>query len=222
MANTRDRSGEKAVMAGRTIARLAFLYGEGDGKPVADVKRLSELSGLAVLTLKRWMPEWNKEREEMLTTNGKCALGYHLSKETIQSHKEDVAFLRSNCNNLKNESDSLDKILPKMEKMFREIPDSLCFGADDAQEIIDLMKAYFKTSLNQQKVLGLFLSVQKRWQESSGMQSQLKAWEVGQREQARGLARVESKRQEVELLKDEKLELVAGQTVGVFARRKKA
>jgi len=168
------------------------------------------------------MLAWSHEREEILIESGKSALGYHLSGATMQAHKEDVAFLRSNCDNLKNESDSLDKILPKMEKMFREIPDSLCFGADDAQEIIDLMKAYFKTSLNQQKVLGLFLSVQKRWQESSGMQSQLKAWEVGQREQARGLARVESKRQEVELLKDEKLELVAGQTVGVFARRKKA
>jgi hypothetical protein len=69
--------------------------------------------------------------------------------------------------------------------------------------------------------MALFLSIQKRWQESSGIASTMKSWEAGQREAEKGLARIEAKKKEIELLKDDVLEVVSTPAQGVFARKKK-
>jgi cell division protein FtsB len=213
---------ERNRKASRELAKQAFLYGEGDGKPVLDIHRLIEISGLHPATIKRHMDEWTAEREEMLINKGNCGLALHLSGKTIKDHHADVAFLREQADKLKSEVANLEKAENLLLTILENMADSLDLGPDDADKLISLADKYFKILGSKKSLITLSLAVQKRWQESSGIASTMKAWETGQREQEKGLARVEAKKKELELLKDGSLEVVSTPALGVFARKKNA
>lgn len=211
----------KHVTAGLELARQAFLYGTGDGEPVLDTMELIRISGLSGHTIKKNLKSWVREREQILIESGKSALGYHLSGETLEKHREDVEFLRAQSDKLKIEAETLPEIEENLLTILENMAENLDFEPDDADKLISLTNKFFAAVQSRQKVLTLFLATQKRWQESSGMASQLKAWETGQREAEKGRARVESKQKELDLLKDGSLEVVTTPQHGVFMKKKK-
>ena len=85
------------VSAATRHAKDLFLRGNGDGKPVTNVLRLKELSGVSTATIEKWLPLWERERREIATreTKGKGKLGDAVTGDVIQWQSEKVSLLKS-------------------------------------------------------------------------------------------------------------------------------
>jgi hypothetical protein len=106
-----DRTTKKpGDLAGNTArAKELFLYGNGDGRPVRDIARLSEMSGAAPRTLERWTPVWKREAADLAKANsgGKRSLVASVTETELAWQAGKVATLKSEC-------DRLEKLLPDL------------------------------------------------------------------------------------------------------------
>jgi hypothetical protein len=219
---TKPKGEEKSIKAGTELARHAFLYGGPDGVPVISKQLLADMAGVHPTTIGAHLPAWTRQREELLRQREENPLGYILSPETVEQNRKDVEFLRLETDKLKLESENLVGITDKLYGVLENLSENLDLGPDDADKIIGLVGKYLGASANRSKVLTLFLAVQKRWQESSGIASSMKSFEAGQREAEKGKARIAAKEKEIALLNDGALEIVTTPALGVFARKKNA
>lgn len=105
-----DSTKKPGDIAGNTArAKELFLYGNGDGRPVRNIARLSEMSGAAPRTLERWTPVWKREAAELAAANsgGKRSLVASVTERELTWQRSKVA-------TLKNECDRLEKLLPDL------------------------------------------------------------------------------------------------------------
>jgi hypothetical protein len=107
----------------------------------------------------------------------------------IQAHREDVNFLRRQADSLKNEVDNVDEIQSALYDLIESIRDNLSLTSEDFHAVSRLIEGYLAKSMNRQKVLSLFLTVQNRWQDSSTVSSTISAYEVTLKEQAKRQAK---------------------------------
>lgn len=193
---------------GKTLlARQLFLFGDGDGRPVTALKTLAKRTGCSECNLARRVPEWTEEREDLLRASS--TINLDISAETMRKHAEDVAFLRERADALEAEVETSDEIAQGLR-------DAL-LDAGGGDHLHKLLNSFIKTALSSQKATTQWLAVQKRWVESSGVESKLKAFSASETEKARAKARLSVKSEEPEV------KLVTSEPPhGVFARRSDA
>ena len=82
-------------------AREIFFYGNGDGKPVRNLKKLGELSGASPRTLEVHIEKWRLESEEMARMNaGKRGEVHNVTIEAVEWQKAKVLALKKECDRL--------------------------------------------------------------------------------------------------------------------------
>jgi transcription initiation factor TFIIIB Brf1 subunit/transcription initiation factor TFIIB len=194
---------------GVVAARLAYLYGVGDGKPVVSTKRLAEIGECTEKTILRHIPEWHKEKEELIVNAPETELGLRLSKETLDAHKKDLAFLRSDLNSIKWEMSNLDNSIAKLEG----ICENFSLNSDNGDDALKLFDRYLRASLNKSSLRSQFLAAQKRWVELSGVEAVGDVQVTAAKALATGQVKLALKREETETGPKE-----AVAATGIFAR----
>lgn len=185
-------AGNENAKPGLAKARLAYIYGVGapdPGIPVKNKKWLLEVSSVDPKTLDRHLRIWDEEMETMAKHATDNAFGFVLREEVLAQHAEDVEFMRRETDRTKNEVENLDEIQLKLDGLVERIADNLSLTGDDYDSVSRLLENYFQHSMNRQKLLALFLTVQKRWQDSSAVSSTIAAYETSLKETAKRKAK---------------------------------
>lgn len=149
----------KGVKSEVSIARTLCLYGDGDGRPIVRPERLVELTGLSMTTIRRHLPGWLKEREEMASQGEKQTLGLQLSASEMQSHQEDIKLLRSSLNRTAWEIKQHDKIVSKLQ----EICENFSLNTDNGDQALQYFDTYLRACGNRSALEKHFLALQKQW-----------------------------------------------------------
>ena len=179
---------ELLQLHGKTAyARQLFLYGDGDGRPVTGVAVLSDRTGCSKANLGRRIPEWEGEREALLIESS--TINLDISPDSLRKHAEDVRFLRERADSLEAEVQASDEVA-------EDLRDAL-LSAEAGEDLHQILDSYIKSAMNAQKSMGQWLTVQKRWVESSGIAAKLKAYGAAETEKARGRARLSQKPAEI-------------------------
>jgi hypothetical protein len=191
-------AGNENAREGLAIARKAYLFGYGNGgTPVRNRKTLLELSTVHSDTLAKHIVKWEAEAEEIARSAGENSLGFVLREETIMAHREDVEFLRRQCDSLKSECDNIDEIQLELYQLVQSIGDNLTLTAEDFDSVSKVLERYLAHSANRKAVLNLFLATQKRWQDSSAVSSTIAAYETTLKEHAKRKAKQEGEKEGV-------------------------
>ena len=172
---------------GLKAARLAFLYGEGDGKPVVNVQRLCEISGCREQAVRRHVHTWLREKEDLVSKGSQTSLALHLSAETLQLHKSDVSALRLELDSCKNEMRNLTPIIETIGGLIEHLTE------DDRENALALFDRYLRASLNKTNVTKRFLALQSQWTKLSGVDSLMTIQETGAKALTLARAKLESK-----------------------------
>ena len=195
MAKNAVRRGNKSEVE---LARQACLYGEGDGKPVMNVKRLAEIAGVHESTIWRHMPKWQKEREEILAKANNSSLGIHLSAKELESHKSDMELLRKEINQVKWELDEFDDNIEKLEGLVERMTDTVSADPLMVGQLLQMFDKYLRFSLNKQNLRKQFLALQKQWTGLSGIEGLMDVALVREREMEKGRVKIALKKEGVE------------------------
>jgi len=173
-----SRPGQKDGVA---LARQAFLYGIGNGGvPLRDRAALVALSQVTDGTLRRHIQQWEEDAEKLAQSAADRSYGLRVKEETLLQHEADVSFLRREADRIKDEVDNVDDIQRELWDLVQSI--SAISSTEQIDSLVGLIDRYIKKSVNRQSLLSLFLSLQKRWQDSSGMTGSIDATVAGMKE----------------------------------------
>lgn len=147
-------------------ARQLFLYGEGDGVRVLEVKDLIAKTGLSRQTIQNHLPKWQQEVGEVLQSTSKLASpnSLSLSSETLEAHKADIAFIRKQLDESKSEIERLPVIISDLEGLVQQF-------VDDSDKAIVLLDRYLRTSMNKKSLTKRFVELKLLWDSKSGVDS---------------------------------------------------
>lgn len=172
------------------LTRLMYLFGIGNGgEPCRSREKLREVSKVTDITLRRHIEIWDGEAETLAKNANELQLGFGLREDFLAKHAEDVDFLRRTTDSLQAEADALPEMESKLETLLEGIRENLMLTSEDFAKVLRLLDSYFRLTANRQKVIGLHLAVQKRWQDSSNVSAALSAAEVTMKENAKRKAR---------------------------------
>lgn len=173
----------KQSVIGVPAARMAYLYGVGNGgEPCRDRAKLQEIAGVGDKTISAHIARWAVELEEKALDGRDLVTGLVVKPETAENHSSDVFFLRSNLDKIKEEIDNLDDTQSEIWSLVSSLQDLNVATSEQIDSLINLVDRYLKKSCNRQNLLGLFLQLQKRWQDSSGMTGTIDAAVAGMKE----------------------------------------
>lgn len=200
---------KKSLKPGVHVARQAFLYGEGDGKPVLTRARLAELAGVHENTIARHINEWIKEREEMVSGSSDRGLALHLSKETLALHDKAMKSLESELAQVQWELKTIEKITAKLEGWMDK------FSGDEGEQdkALRILEAWQRNCGQKSSLRSQFLALQKQWTSLSGVVDLKDIQVVKEKAMATGRARLALKREETETEPK-----AANPATGIFAR----
>lgn len=201
----------KGCRPGIAIARQAYLYGQGDGKPVTTTSRLAEIAGMTEKAIIRHLPTWQAEREELISNSPETTLAIQLSAKDLQLHKSDMIHLRDQIQQVKWEIDSLDDSIAKLEG----IVDRISRNSDNGDAAVALLDRYLRASSNKQFLRKQFLSLQSQWVKLSGVEGLLDVGLTREKELVKGKVKHELK----SLGQEGTPRDVTPVNSGVFARR---
>lgn len=150
-------------------ARLLYLYGEGDGVRILDVKELSAKSGVHEVTIRGCVKEWQNELEETLRSSSKLGPANSLSvpSETMEAHRSDVDFIRQRLDKAKSELSALPSIVADL----RSLIESIHGDEDKIDTLIQLFDRYLRLSMNEKSLTKLFMDLKALWDAKSGVDS---------------------------------------------------
>lgn len=177
------------------IARQACLYGEGDGRPVMNVKRLCELAGVTEKTILRHMPAWQAEREEMVVNSSPQSLALSLSAKELRLHECDMKTLRKEINQVKWELDTFDDNIEKLEALVERLTDVASGDPLAVGQVLQMFDKYLRFSLNKQNLRKQFLALQKQWTGLSGIEGLMDVALVREREMEKGRVKIALKKE---------------------------
>lgn len=175
---------------GIVAARLAYLYGVGDGKPVTTTKRLAEIGECTEKTILRHIPEWHKEKEELIVNHPETSLGLSLSAKELADHKADQLFIRDKMNSVKWEVEQIDDCIEKLEG----ICENFSLNTDNGEHAIRLFENYLRASMNRKSLLGTFLALKKEWDCKMGIDDLRDAAAIHSKTISKGKAQLEIKK----------------------------
>ena len=173
-------------------AKQMFLYGSGDGQPIRNAAKLAKVSGVHVETIRRHLPEWEKEAEQLLANTSEIGLAVRLSKETLEQHNNDMIHLRDQLNQVKFEIDRLEDITAKLEDWMDK------FDADEVNDALSIFDAWQRACGSKASLRSQFLAMQKQWTSLSGIVDLKDISVVREKEISKGRAKLEIKRLENE------------------------
>lgn len=180
------------------IARQACLYGEGDGRPVMNVKRLMELADVSEKTILKHLPSWQKEREELAANSSPQALALSLSAKELHLHECDMKTLRKEINQVKWELDTFDDNVEKLEALVERLTDVAAGDPLAVGQVLQMFDKYLRFSLNKQNLRKQFLALQKQWTGLSGVEGLMDVALVREREMEKGRVKIALKKEGVE------------------------
>lgn len=150
------------------LARQLCIYGDGDGKPIANVERLAELSGLHVNTIRKYVEGWIQEREDFVTQSSTQGLALKLSAENSAKHSKDCDLLRNEMDQVAWELSNLNSIIAKFEGFINRFNNA---DPEQIQLALGTFDSLIKASLNKQSLRGSFLTLQARWVKLMGIEA---------------------------------------------------
>lgn len=138
------------IIARLELARISYLYGEGDKRPIRSTAVLAKKFDLDSVMVARHTTQWLAELRANARSSS-ALYGKAIDPETYESHEGDVAFLREQINLLQGKMEKLGqdsvggesyefylKQMLKLQKRWSE----LC-GVESAIRIADLAKLTF-------------------------------------------------------------------------------
>ncbi len=186
MAGNQNSGQTPQAKSGLSLARLAFLYGSGNGgKPLRDREKLVAIAQVHPDTLRRHILIWEDEEETMAQTIANNPLTVELRPEIVEAYLGDREFLRREVDKTRQEIESIDRITANLEDLLERIAESVQFTRDDVDGVTNLLDKYLQKSVNRQKLVPMFQSLQKHWMELSGVADVQAAWAAGLRERTK-------------------------------------
>lgn len=176
-------------------ARQACLYGEGDGKPVMNVKRLMALGQASEKTILKHLPSWQQEREELAANSSGQSLALNLSAKELHLHESDMKTLRSEINQIKWELENLDDSIQKLEALTEKLCDAANGDIEVVAQATSIFSKYLNASLNKQNLRKQFLALQKQWTGLSGIEGLMDVALVREREMEKGRVKIALKKE---------------------------
>lgn len=173
-------------------AKQLWLYGAGDGQPIKSIPKLAEVSGVTAETLRRYLPEWEKESESLLANTSELGLAINLSEETLGQHKKDMAHLRNLVEANILESEQLEKMSSKLEGWLDKFKDG------DVETALRVFDAWQRSCGSKSQLQSQFLALQKQWTQLAGIVDLKDISVVRQKEIAKGQAKLTIKQLESE------------------------
>lgn len=171
----------KNARDGVALARQAYLYGIGNnGVPLRDRRKLVEIAMVTDATLGVHVKKWEVDAEKLAKNCQDSSYGLRVKQETVFQHESDVSFLRREADRIKDEVDNVDEIQQKLWGLIQSI--SEISSSEQIDDLTRLVDRYLRKSMNRQALLAVFLSLQKRWQDSSGMTGSIEATVAGMKE----------------------------------------
>ncbi len=178
--------------AGTRVARQAFLYGEGNGRRVLDVKRLAEIGGLNEATVRRWLPGWEQELENDLRGSTENGIKLHLSAEILREHRKHELFFRNSL----NETIQADKEAGELASVLRRaIREAAVHDKDAAEAVLSQVNAFCNMVASKKTLQTQAVMLKKAWNEASGMSGAMAVAETREKTLATGRAKLEIQRE---------------------------
>ena len=88
-------------------AKQLFMYGDGDTKPIKNVRLLSKVSGAPLETIRPWMPKWRAECSQLALLSENSPYSLALSSEVLMQHAKEVETLGNAVVKLRKELENL-------------------------------------------------------------------------------------------------------------------
>jgi len=89
-------------------AKQLYLYGEGDGKPVKNLKKLAQLSGVSVAGIREHVKEWREVSTQLAIMSDNSNYSLTLSEDVLMQHQKEVDFLGEQVRKLRTQLAELD------------------------------------------------------------------------------------------------------------------
>ena len=89
-------------------AKQLYLYGEGEEKPIKNLKRLAQRSGVAVSSIRRYVKEWRDIATQLAITADNSNYSLHLSEDVLTQHRKEIEFLGEQVRKLRTQLAELD------------------------------------------------------------------------------------------------------------------
>lgn len=171
------------------IARQACLYGEGDGRPVMNVKRLAELAGVHENTIVKHLPRWQAEREDIVAQSNPVALGISLSKKQLDQNTKDLDFLRNQINLVKYELDQVENLTARLGEWMDK------FDGDDIPTALQIFASWERGAGQRSSLRSQFIALKKLWDEKSAIDGLRDVALVREREMEKGRVKIALKKE---------------------------
>jgi hypothetical protein len=190
-------------------AKQLFLYGAGDGVPVRNVAKLSELSKVTDETIRKHLPGWEREAEQLLANTSEVGLAIKLSKETLDANNRDIEFIRDQMNQCAFEIKNMDKIVARLAEWLDK------FDEDNIKDALSIFNDWQRAFASKSSLRSQFIALKKLWDEKSGIDGFREVGLVREKTISTGKAKLELKKLESEEAKGSVRHIT---TTGVFAR----
>lgn len=190
-------------------AKQLFLYGDGSGAPVRNIARLSKLSGVTDETIRKYLPEWEKEAAEILASSSEVGLAIVLSEEKLGKAKFDEIFIRNQLDKLKFEIETLEKMAVRLGEWMDK------FDGDQLDQALQIFDTWQRATGTESHLRGQFIAMKKLWDDKVGVDALRDIAVTRQKEIAKGQGKLAVKRLEAET-ESNTMRVVAH---GVFARQ---
>lgn len=154
---------------------MLVIYGDRSGKRSTCSKTLSELTGVHVRTIQKYMPIWQEERRKMLARGMDGSLAWELSDESIEAHLMDQEFLRRRLDILKIEVSDADSIADQLFELLDNVDSILHLSDVDYAKLDKLLERYIANNASKTPKMKEFLAVQKQWVEMAGIKGRMDA-----------------------------------------------
>jgi hypothetical protein len=173
-------------------AKQMFLHGDGNGAPVRNVARLSELSGVSGETIRKHLPEWEKEAAQLLASSSEVGLALVLSEEKLDQHSKDSAFMRNQLDKLKFEIETLEKMAVRLGEWMDK------FDGDQLDQALQIFDAWQRATGTESSLRGQFIAMKKLWDQKVGIDALQDIGMTRQKEIAKGQGKLAVKQMEAE------------------------
>lgn len=169
-------------------ARQYFLYGAGDGKRIVDTMKLAAAAGVHAETIRRHLPKWEAEYEQIIASTSKSGLGLKLSAEVLKAHSSDMEFLRDQINQVKYELENLAEFTAKLEGL----TELLVAKADESPDrVLRVFEDWLRSCGERRTLRSQFLALQKQWTALGGVEDLKEVAVVREKELAKGRAKMD-------------------------------
>jgi len=167
-------------------AKQMFLHGDGNGA------RLSELSGVSGETIRKHLPEWEKEAAQLLASSSEVGLALVLSEEKLDQHSKDSAFMRNQLDKLKFEIETLEKMAVRLGEWMDK------FDGDQLDQALQIFDAWQRATGTESSLRGQFIAMKKLWDQKVGIDALQDIGMTRQKEIAKGQGKLAVKQMEAE------------------------